>query len=119
MKAIKTLLCIASLAAAGTAFADSAVVNLNNASQSQSGSRNKQLMELGTVDGGAFSGGTARVTASNLRQTQSGSRNTQKMILGKIDKDFGNHSTNVVARNVSQSQSGSRNEQTIKVGVVE
>ncbi len=119
MKSFKTLLAIAALATTGAAFADSAVVNLNNANQTQSGSRNKQELEVGVVDGGAISGGNVRVTANNIRQTQSGSRNTQSMILGKIDKTFGNHSSTVVANNVSQTQSGSRNEQKMKVGVIE
>ena len=119
MKSFKSLVLIASLAAAGAAFADSAVVNLNNASQAQSGSRNKQDMQVGVVDGGLFSGGAVRVTANNIRQTQSGTRNTQSMILGKIDKDVGNHTSIVTATNVSQTQSGSRNEQRMKVGVIE
>ena len=125
MKSFKSLVLIASLAAAGAAFADSSVVNLNTARQTQNGSgdRNVQSMELGTVDGGAFSGGRANVTATNLRQSQSGSgsRNVQSMILGKIDKDEGSHRTTVVAENVTQTQSGGgdRNRQTIKVGVIE
>lgn len=119
MKAIKSLLVLASLAAAGAAFADSAVVNLNNASQSQSGTRNKQELEVGVVDGGLFSGGNVRVTANGIRQTQTGTRNQQSMILGKIDKDVGNHSSTVTATNVSQTQSGTRNEQRMKVGVIE
>lgn len=119
MHAFKTLLAAAALIAAGAAFADSSVVNMDNIRQNQSGTRNKQSLELGTVNGGLFSGGTARVTASNISQSQSGTGNTQEAVLGKIDKDVGNHSVTVTARNVSQVQSGTNNAQKMKVGVVE
>ena len=119
MKSFKSVLVLASFLAAGAALADSSVVNMDGVSQSQSGSRNTQKLELGTVNGGVLSGGTARVTASNIRQTQSGTSNTQEMILGKIDKDVKQHSTTVTARNVSQLQSGTSNKQSIKVGVIE
>ena len=87
MKSFKHVLFAAIALAAGAAMADTSVVNMDSVSQSQSGSRNTQKLELGTVDGGVLSGGTARVTARNIRQTQSGTSNTQEMILGKIDKD--------------------------------
>jgi hypothetical protein len=119
MKSFKTALFAAIALAAGAAMADTSVVNMDSVSQSQSGSRNTQKLELGTVDGGLFSGGTARVTARNIRQTQSGTGNTQEMILGKIDKDVKQHSTTVTATNVSQLQSGNSNTQRIKVGVIE
>ena len=119
MKSFKSVLFIASLLAAGAALADSSVVNMDGVSQTQSGVHNTQKLELGTVDGGVLSGGTARVTARNIRQTQSGTGNTQEMILGKIDKDVKQHSTTVNAANVSQLQSGSSNKQSIKVGVIE
>ena len=97
MKSFKHVLFAAIALAAGAAMADTSVVNMDSVSQSQSGSRNTQKLELGTVDGGVLSGGTARVTARNIRQTQSGTSNTQEMILGKIDKDVKQHSTTVVA----------------------
>jgi hypothetical protein len=119
MKALKTLTIVASLFAASAAMADSSVVNMENINQSQGGSRNSQLMELGTVDGGIISGGTARVRATNITQSQTGNDNRQEMVLGKINKDFGNHTTTVTANRVSQFQSGSNNTQRMKVGVVE
>lgn len=119
MKSFKSVLFVASLLAAGAAMADSSIVNMDSVSQSQSGTRNTQKLELGTVDGGVLSGGTARVTARNLRQSQTGTGNTQEMILGKINKDVKQHSTTVTANSVSQTQSGTNNTQRIKVGVIE
>lgn len=120
MNVIKSLALVASLFAAGAAMADSSVVNMDQIRQTQNGgSRNTQTMELGTVDAGIASSGTARVTARNVSQTQSGTGNTQTMVLGKIDKDVKSHSTTVVATNVSQLQSGNGNTQRLKVGVIE
>lgn len=84
MKAIKSLLALASLAAAGAAFADSAVVNLNSASQTQSGTRNQQSMILGKIDKD-FGSHSSTVTANNVFQTQSGTRNEQRMKVGVIE----------------------------------
>ena len=84
MKSFKSLVLIASLAAAGAAFADSAVVNLSNASQTQSGSRNSQSMVLGKIDKD-FGNHSSTVVANNVSQTQSGSRNDQKMKVGVIE----------------------------------
>lgn len=119
MKSFKTVLAAALVLVAGAALADTSVVNMDSVNQNQSGSRNKQTLELGTVNGGIISGGTARVNVRNITQSQSGSNNTQEMTLGKIDKDVGNHLTQVTASRVSQTQSGSNNQQKMKVGVVE
>jgi hypothetical protein len=119
MHSFKTALFAALALAAGAAMADTSVVNMDNISQSQSGSRNKQSLELATVDGGAISGGTARTTATNITQSQGGNNNTQEMVLGKIDKDFGHHSTTVTANRVSQFQTGDHNTQRVKAGVIE
>lgn len=120
MKSLKTVLLAASLMAAGAAFADTAQVNVDNLGQTQSGSRNRQKLEVGVVDMDTPLGTSrAFVNASNIRQSQSGSRNTQEMAIGKIDKTLGSHTVQVTARNVVQAQSGSRNEQKLKIGVVE
>jgi hypothetical protein len=117
---LKTILFAASLAAAGAAFADQSQVTVDNLNQSQTGSRNKQSLEMGVVDMDTPLG-TSRtiVNARDIRQTQSGSRNTQSMVIGKVDKNLGSHTVQVNARNVVQSQSGSRNEQKLKIGVIE
>lgn len=118
--ALKSLLVAASLIATGAAFADSASVNVDRLNQSQSGSRNKQNLELGIVDMDTPLGTSrANVNVRDIRQSQSGSRNTQSMVIGKVDKNLGSHNVNVTARNVTQSQGGSRNEQKLKIGVVE
>ena len=120
MKVIKSLVLVAaSVLAAGAALADTSVVNMDNINQSQTGNRNTQDLEMGTVNGSAISGGNARVTATNITQSQSGNGNEQSMVLGKIDKDFGNHTTIVTANRVSQFQSGNSNKQHLKVGVIE
>ena len=119
MKSFKTVLAAALVLVAGAALADTSVVNMENINQNQSGSRNKQTLELGTVNGGFISGGTARVNATNITQSQTGTANEQEMTLGKIDKDVGNHFTQVTANRVSQIQSGNDNKQKMKVGVIE
>jgi len=119
MKSIKSVLLASLVLAAGAAMADTSVVNMDNVNQTQSGTRNKQNLELGTVNGGLFSGGTARVSATNITQSQTGTGNTQDLVLGKIDKDVGTHSTQVTANRVSQIQSGTNNTQRMKVGVIE
>lgn len=107
-------------AAAGSALADSSQVNVNGLSQSQTGSRNRQALELGVVDMNTpFGTSRAVVNATNIRQSQSGSRNSQLMQIGKIDKNVGSHFVNVTARNITQTQGGSRNDQKLKIGVVE
>lgn len=121
MKSFAKALLIATLGltAAGTALADSATISGNTASQNQSGSRNRQDMEVGVVDLSAFGSGTARVSGNTFRQTQSGTDNRQSMLVGKIDKNFGTHQVVVTGNNFSQAQSGSRNVQRMKIGVVE
>jgi hypothetical protein len=120
MKAIAIAALLATLGlSAGAAFADTSTVNVNGLTQDQSGSRNKQNLEMGVVDMSAFGNGKATVNATNIRQTQSGSRNSQSMVIGKIDKTFGSHTVNVTANNVNQTQSGSRNDQKLKIGSVE
>lgn len=117
---LKTILFAASLAAAGAAFADQTNVTVDNLNQNQSGSRNKQSLEMGVVDMDTPLGTSrAFVNARDIRQTQTGSRNTQSMQIGKVDKTLGSHLTQVNARNIVQAQSGSRNEQKLKIGVIE
>ncbi len=90
MKALKSLIVLAALAATGAAFADSSTVDLNNASQTQTnGNRNKQDMQAGVVDNALPGSSSARVTATQPAPVaDQGSRNTQTMILGKIDKNL-------------------------------
>ena len=64
MKSFKTALFAALVVASDAAMADTSVVNMDNISQSQSGSRNKQSLELATVDGGAISGPVVGVASS-------------------------------------------------------
>jgi hypothetical protein len=86
MKSLKTVLIAASLLATGAAFADTAQVNVDNLGQTQSGSRNKQKLEIGVVDMDTPLGTSrAIVNARDIRQTQSGSRNTQEMAIGKSE----------------------------------
>lgn len=115
----KVLLLGLGMATFGGAYADSSRATVNNLNQSQSGTRNNQVLDIGIVD--KQFGGTSRanVNASNIRQTQRGTRNRQTMKLGIIDKNLGSHQVRVTARNVTQSQSGTRNRQSLRVGVVE
>src|SRR5437763_15608765 len=83
------------LAAAGTAFADTATLNNNTIRQDQSGNRNRQDLEVGVVDMGAIGSGRVTLTNNRITQTQRGDDNRQTAKIGKIDKLSGNHTVSM------------------------
>jgi hypothetical protein len=105
--------------AAGSAFADTANLQGNTVIQGQTGSQNRQELEVGVVDAGLFSSGNVTLFNNTISQQQSGSGNVQSAKIGVIDKDVGWHNVFMANNRVSQSQSGTGNRQSLKMGVIE
>jgi hypothetical protein len=76
---------VLALTSAGAFAASESDVNVDGARQTQSGSRNKQQMDVGNAKAGLFQGAKSHVVAKNVSQTQSGSRNNQGMNLGNAE----------------------------------
>jgi hypothetical protein len=119
MHAIRSLITVAALIAAGTAAAaDNVIVKLDDLSQSQSGSDNTQSFEVGSARGAISGNSSASLVAANVRQAQSGASNNQSLEIAKVSKRMGGATVSVMTHNVAQEQSGSRNRQSLKLGVV-
>ena len=104
---------------AGAAVADQrTTVNANGVFQSQTGQRNEQFMNLGSINSNNNRVST-NVNATDVRQTQTGRLNDQLMQIGSVNTSTSRPiHTDVTVRDVTQQQSGNRNYQRMRIGVV-